>query len=263
MDLKNKKAFVAGSSKGIGYAVAETFARLGASVFMAARDEDLLRKRSRELASKQGVETAFCSADLSSERGVETAVASGMKAFGGFDILVANCGGPKAGTAMETMDESSLNEAYEKTFMSSVRLIRGLLPQMMERKSGRIIAITSVSVFEPIESLALSNAFRTGLTAYLKSLAGEVAPLGITVNAVCPGYTRTERLGELSGSLSKKSGLPAAEIIGGWEKSVPMKRLGEPAEIAAAVAFLASDEASYITGISLPVDGGRLKGVFV
>jgi 3-oxoacyl-[acyl-carrier protein] reductase len=258
--LKEKSAFVAGSSKGIGFASAEALAGSGADLFLTARNGDLLKERANYLNKTYGVRTEYSAHDLSTCRGAEDAVREGLKAFGGFDILVANCGGPKAGTALEAMDEESMAAGFNQTLLSTVRLVRGILPKMIERKWGRVVAITSVSVFEPIDNLALSNTFRSGLTAFLKTLSNEVAKEGITVNAVCPGYTKTERLTELSSAVAGKKKCSQEEIMKSWEESIPMRRLAEPEEIANAVLFLCSDMASYITGVSLPVDGGRLKG---
>lgn len=260
LSLKGKKAFVAGSSKGIGYASAEALAKSGADLFLVARNQDTLKEKAGLLSRNFGVSVSFCQCDLMKLQMIETAVQRGLEFSGGFDILVANCGGPKPGGALGVMDEKSLSQGFEQTFLSTLRLVRGLLPGMLERKRGRIVAITSVSVFEPIENLALSNTFRSGLTAFLKTLSNEVAKDGITVNAVCPGYTDTERLNELAAALASGRGVSPDGIVKGWEDSIPMRRLGRPEEIASAVLFLCSDMASYITGVSLPVDGGRLRG---
>jgi 3-oxoacyl-[acyl-carrier protein] reductase len=260
LNLRGKRAFVSGSSKGIGFAVAEALAREGADLFLTARNGELLKERAGYLSKTFGVKAEYSARDLSTCPGAEDAVREGLKAFAGFDILVANCGGPKAGTAIETMDEECLAAGYNQTLLSTVRLVRGILPKMMERKWGRIVAITSVSVFEPIENLALSNTFRSGLTAFLKTLSNEVAKEGITVNAVCPGYTKTERLTELSAAVANAKKCAPEEILKSWKESIPARRLAEPEEIANAAVFLCSEKASYITGVSLPVDGGRLKG---
>jgi len=258
--LKGKKALVAGSSKGIGYASAEALAERGADIYLLARNASLLKERSLALSEKFGVGASFFPCDLTRPDDIKDALKDGASAFGDFDILVANCGGPKAGGALDVMDEESLSEAFNQTLLSTVRLVRGVLPGMRRKKWGRIVAITSVSVFEPIENLALSNTFRSGLAAFLKTLSNEVAQDGVTVNSVCPGYTRTERLDELSSATAAARGVGREEIMKAWESSIPMKRLGAPGEIANAVAFLCSEAASYITGVSLPVDGGRLKG---
>lgn len=261
LDLKGKRAFVAGSSKGIGYASAEALAKEGADIFLVARNGELLKERAETLASRYGVNTSFQICDLTKEDEIDTAVMNAVKTFDGIDILIANCGGPKAGGALEVMDEESLESGFRQTFLSTVRLVRAFLPAMREKKWGRIVAITSVSVFEPIENLALSNTFRAGLTGFLKTLSNEVAKEGITVNSICPGYTKTERHIELSSALAAKRGVTPEKVRTEWEESIPMRRMAQPEEIAAAAAFLCSERASYITGVSLPVDGGRLRGV--
>ncbi|HNQ77135.1 MAG TPA: SDR family oxidoreductase [Acidobacteriota bacterium] len=261
LGLRGKRAFVAGSSKGIGYASAESLAREGADLFLVARNGELLEKRAEDLGSRYGVKASFHNCDLTKEDEIDAAVMNTVKTFGGIDILIANCGGPKAGGALEVMDEESLDGGFRQTFLSTVRLVRAFLPSMREKKWGRIVAITSVSVFEPIENLALSNTFRAGLTGFLKTLSNEVAKEGITVNSICPGYTRTERHLELSSALAAKRSVTPEKVREEWEASIPMRRMAQPEEIAAATAFLCSEQASYITGVSLPVDGGRLRGV--
>jgi 3-oxoacyl-[acyl-carrier protein] reductase len=140
-------------------------------------------------------------------------------------------------------------------------MVRGVLPRMRERRWGRIVAVTSVSVFEPIAGLALSNAYRPALTGLLKTLSDEVAGEGITVNTVCPGYTDTERLADLARATAARESRSEQEVRAAWAAAAPARRLGHPAEVAAAVAFLCSGPAAYITGVALPVDGGRLRGL--
>lgn len=261
LGLKGKRAFVAGSSKGIGYASAEVLAKEGVDIFLAARNGELLKQRADFLASRYGVKASFQACDLRKEEEIDAAASEAVKTFGGIDILIANCGGPKAGGALDVMDEESLESGFRQTFLSTVRLVRAFLPSMRKKKWGRIVAITSVSVFEPIENLALSNTFRAGLTGFLKTLSNEVAKEGITVNSICPGYTKTERHQELSSALAAKRGVTPDKIREEWEVSIPMRRMAQPEEIAAVTAFLCSEQASYITGVSLPIDGGRLRGV--
>lgn len=260
LKLRDKNAFVAGSSKGIGFAVAEGLAREGVNLFLTARNGKLLEEKTEMLRKAYGVKTAFSQCDLSTIEGVQKAVDNGLRSFEAFDVVIANCGGPKSGRAIEVMDDKSLQEGFEQTFLSSARLIRAFLPKMLKNGWGRIVAISSVSVFEPIEHLALSNTFRSGLAAFLKTLSREVAKNGITVNAVCPGYTKTERLLELSKAIAEKEKSKEDEVVKKWKESIPMNRLAEPEEIANTVLFLCSEKASYITGVSLPVDGGILKG---
>jgi 3-oxoacyl-[acyl-carrier protein] reductase len=172
---------------------------------------------------------------------------------------VANAGGPPAGGAEASLTEENLRRGWELTFLSSLRMARGVLRGMKEKRWGRIVAVTSLSVFEPVENLALSNAYRAGLTGMLKTLSSEVAPFGVTVNSVCPGYTRTGRLEELAQSLGHGEGKPPESYLEAWAQAAPAARLGTPEEVAAAVTFLCSAQAAYITGVALPVDGGRIR----
>ena len=259
--LKGKVAVVCGASSGMGRAVAEVLAQEGADLFLIARREEVLAALSGELRRAHGVKVLFGAGDLSSNDDISRLLKEQHEAFGRADILVANAGGPPSGSFDAVVTEDLLRRGWELTFMSSVRMIRGLLPGMRQRKWGRIVAITSVSVYEPIPGLALSNAYRPGLTGLLKTIASEVAADGVTVNSVCPGYTATERLGELAKAVGEREGKNPEDVSAEWAASIPAGRLGRPEEIAAAVAFLCSEPASYVTGVALPVDGGRLKGL--
>jgi|WetSurMetagenome_2_1015567.scaffolds.fasta_scaffold11401_3 3-oxoacyl-[acyl-carrier protein] reductase len=261
LGLEGKVALVCGASSGMGRAVAEALAREGADLFLVARREEVLAALSGELRRSHGVKVLFGAGDLSRNDDASRLLKEEYEAFGRADILVANAGGPPPGSFDAVSTEEALRKGWELTFMSTVRMIRGVLGGMRERKWGRIVAITSVSVHEPIPGLALSNAYRPGLTGLLKTIASEVAADGVTVNSVCPGYTATERLTELAESVAAKESRTPEAIAAEWSASIPAGRLGAPEEIAAAVAFLCSGPASYITGVALPVDGGRLKGL--
>jgi len=250
LGLNGKIALVTGASKGIGLAVAQALAAEGARVALVARDGDALERAVAGIAQAGGDAVAV-QGDVSRLADVERIVAQTRRQLGDPSVLVANAGGPPAGTPT-SLDEEAWAAAVELTLMSSVRLAREVLPAMRRGRWGRIVNITSLSVKEPILNLALSNALRSGVTAYAKSLAQEVAAEGVTVNNVGPGYTATERLTELFRDEAGKRALVA---------SIPARRLGEPAEIAAAVAFLASAQAAYITGQTLIVDGGAVKGL--
>lgn len=260
LGLGGKVALVAGSSAGIGRAVAAALAAEGASLLLCARGEEALSATAGELAARYGVRVEFAPADLSTREGCEAARKKLRDAFDGADVLVANAGGPPPGGFDAATDEA-LDLGHRLTFLGSVRLVRAVLPRMRERGWGRIVAITSVSVFEPIPGLALSNAYRPALTGLLKTLAAEVARDGVTVNTVCPGYTDTQRLRDLASAMAARGGEEPGRLLDAWAQAAPAGRLGRPEEVADAVAFLCSDRASYITGVSLPVDGGRLKGL--
>lgn len=259
--LKGKVAVVCGASAGMGRAVAETLAREGADLFLVARREEVLAKLSADLERAFGVRAVFGAGDLSMSGDISRILEEHHDAFGRADILVANAGGPPSGDFGVSSTEEMLRRGWELTFMSAARMIRGILPGMRARRWGRIVAITSVSVFEPIPGLILSNAYRPALTGLLKTIATEVAAEGVTVNSVCPGYTDTERLEELAAAIAGREGKSREQVAAEWASSIPAGRLGRPEEVAAAVGFLASEAAAYITGVALPVDGGRLKGL--
>ena len=233
--LEGKRALVTGASKGLGYATAQQLKALGAEVIVSARGQDELEIVALELGAKA------VSADVSTLEGVQKL----KDVVGAVDILVINAGGPKAGGAL-SVTESDWDAGYQLTFLSAVRLVEAFLPAMREQCWGRIIAITSMTVTRPNPNLVVSNALRAAVTNYLRTLALEVAQENITVNTVAPGFFATERLN----SLYNDSQMEAVK------NSVPMNRIGDPLEFGAAVAFLASCGASYITGQSLEVNGG-------
>jgi 3-oxoacyl-[acyl-carrier protein] reductase len=187
-------------------------------------------------------------------------VKSGEERFGRIDILVTNAGGPPTGE-FEKLSRADWDAAVQLTLTSVLELTRAVLPGMKERKWGRILNVTSIAVKQPVENLILSNSLRAAVTGFARTLANEVAPDGITVNNLLPGYTRTERVVELAKALAESRGVSEAEVRAAWEAQIPMKRLGEPREFAALAAFLASERASYITGTSITVDGGWVRSL--
>ena len=258
--LKDKVALVAASSQGLGRAVAEELAAEGASLVLCARDSRTLTETAAAIAEKSNAHVLAVPADVTITEDIERLVQAGIERFGHIDILVTNAGGPPAGT-FEQLTREQWEQAIRLTLLSAVELTRQVLPGMKERRWGRILNITSIAVKQPIENLLLSNSLRAGLTGFARTLANEVAPYGITVNNVMPGYTRTERLEELAEMMAEKQGISASEFRGKWENEIPMGRLGEPRELAAVVAFLASERASYVTGTSIQVDGGWIKSL--
>jgi 3-oxoacyl-[acyl-carrier protein] reductase len=260
LGLRGKVALIGGSSRGLGRAVAEELAAEGASVVLCARTHEALSEAWAEIEERYGVPVFGVPGDLSRPEDVGAVVRMGTNQFGRIDILVNNTGGPPSGT-FESHTPEAWEAAYRLLLQSAVNLTRAVLPGMRERRWGRIINVTSIAVKQPVENLILSNSLRAAVTGFARTLAGEVAPYGITVNNVLPGYTRTERVEELSVSIGGTRGVAPEEVRGQWEREIPMGRLGEPREFAAMVAFLASERASYVTGTSVQVDGGWVKSL--
>lgn len=258
LQLKQRRVLVAGSSSGIGRACAELFAREGADLFLVARSGEKLQEAAATLSRTYGVRAGFATADLSTPAGVDTAFAAAEQFLGGVDILVNNAGGPKPGL-FATLTDDDWHRAVELNLMNTVRLTRRAIDGMRERRWGRIVNITSISVKQPIEGLMLSNSVRMAVVGFAKTLANEVGPFGITVNTVGPGYTSTDRLTELADATAEREGSSRDAVFSRWAAEVPLRRIGEPHEIAAAIVFLASEAASYISGAFLPADGGRVK----
>jgi 3-oxoacyl-[acyl-carrier protein] reductase len=260
LGLKNKVALVAAGSRGLGRAVAEELAAEGASLLLCARDAQTLAETAAAIAESSGAHVLAVPADVTVIDDIKRLVEAGIERFGRIDILVTNAGGPPAGT-FDKLTREQWDEAIRLTLLSAVELARQVLPGMKERRWGRIINITSIAVKQPVDGLLLSNSLRAGLTGFARTLANEVAPDGITVNNVLPGYTRTERLEHLVEFMAEKQGISVDDFRGTWEKEIPMGRLGDPRELAATVAFLASERASYITGTSIQVDGGWIRSL--
>ncbi len=259
LGLTGKVALVAGSSRGLGRAIAEELAAEGVSLVLCARREDSLQD-ARAAIEQHGARAVAVAADLAEPAQVERVVEAGMREFGRIDILVTNAGGPHAGP-FEQHSPEAWDRAVQLTLGSVLNLTRAVLPGMKERRWGRILNVTSIAVKQPVEGLILSNSVRAAVTGFARTLANEIAPWGITVNNVLPGYTRTERLDELAAANSKAKGISPEEARAAWEAQIPMGRLGEPREFAALVTFLASERASYITGTSITVDGGWVRSL--
>jgi 3-oxoacyl-[acyl-carrier protein] reductase len=259
--LSGRVALVAAASKGIGFAAARELAREGARVFLCSRDEERARAAARSIAEETGAECTGLRADVTSEEDARAFVAAARERAGRVDILVTNAGGPPSAT-FESADLEMYRRAFELNALSAVRLAQLVVPSMRAAGWGRIVNVTSISVKQPIEGLLLSNTVRAGLTGWAKTLSAEVAAAGVTVNNVAPGYTLTERQDELAAARAGASGKSKEELIEMWAEQVPMRRLAAAEEIAAAIAFLASERASYITGVTLQVDGGWVRGLF-
>jgi 3-oxoacyl-[acyl-carrier protein] reductase len=260
LGLKGRVAIVAAASKGLGRAVAEELARDGAAVAICARSAANLKAAAESIHKATGREVYTQELDVTRAEAVRDFVAAVEKRFGRVDICITNAGGPPAKKFLDISLEDWRN-AFELTLMSAVYFAREVLPLMRKGKWGRLIAITSISVKQPIDNLLLSNSIRAGVTGLMRTLANEFGPDGITVNCVCPGYTLTERLDELSATQAKAAGVSRDKILEGYSANVPLRRIGKPEEFAAMVAFLASERASYINGCSIAIDGGYAKGL--
>ena len=250
--LLNKGALVMASSKGLGKAVAAELANEGCNVVICGRNVVTLKNTSDEITSESGRECFYVQGDITSQNDRKRILSYSKSKIKSIDVLVTNSGGPKPGS-FDDHDNEDWHDAYSLLVESTVSMIRGVLPDMKEQKWGRIITITSQAVKQPVEGLILSNSVRSAILGLVKTLSIELGKHNITVNNVLPGYTLTDRLE----TLIRQRGTSLENI----SVNVPLKRVGLPNEFAAAVAFLASEKASYITGVSLPIDGGWIKGI--
>ncbi len=255
LNLSGRRALVCGGSKGIGRACAAEFAEMGADVILLARDAAALEDVRRSLPTRAGQRHAAVTADAADASSVEAALAS-VLAGGAVHVLLNNTGGPPGGAAIDARPEA-FADAFRNHLLFGQTLVRALVPGMKAAGFGRIINIISTSVRQPIPGLGVSNTIRGAVASWAKTLSIELAPFGVTVNNVLPGYTDTERLASLMASRASSAGRSEEAIAGEMRAGIPMGRFGEPREIAAAAAFLASPAASYITGVSLIADGGR------
>jgi 3-oxoacyl-[acyl-carrier protein] reductase len=260
LGLKNRVALVAASSQGIGLATAEAFAAEGCRVAMCARNAQTLQTAAERIRQEHGSEVLADAFDVTDSSAVNRFVAAVAERFGSVDICVTNAGGPPAkGFLAVSIDE--WQRALAANFLSTVYFAREVIPHMQRKRWGRIITITSITTKQPIADLVLSNAVRAAVVGLVKSLASEFGKDGILVNNVGPGYTATDRLKQLAKSRSAASGKTEKEMFESWAADAPLKRVGEPQEVADAIVWLASERASYITGQTILVDGGIYKGL--
>jgi len=261
LELKNKVAIIGGSSKGLGKACAVALAREGAKVTICARNERGLQQTADEIRQDYGAEVLAVVSDLAECDGVKYLVNETINAFGRIDILVNNTGGPPPGGFFDH-DDAAWEAAFHRLLMYVVRICREVIPHMKEQGWGRIINNTSFTVKEPADRIILSNVFRVGVISVAKTLSRELAKYNITVNNVCPGTFDTERIHQILGERAEASGKTVEEVRDELIQGIPLGRMQKPEELADLVVFLASENASGITGTTIQVDGGMVKGLF-
>jgi len=260
LNLKGKTALVCGSTQGIGKATALQMAKMGANVVLLARNSQRMHAVLTELSQVEGQNHSYIKADFNFPPEVKLNVENWIEENGTVDILVNNTGGPAGGLAHTARPEDYI-KAFNMHLISNQKLVQAVVDGMKEQKSGRIINVISTSVKQPLNGLGVSNTIRGAVASWAKTLANELGEFGITVNNVLPGATNTGRLQEIISNKAAKQGVSEEEVAKAMTSQVPMLRFAKPEEIANGICFLASDAASYINGINLPIDGGRTKSL--
>jgi len=260
LGLKTRVALIAASSQGIGLATAQAFAAEGCRIAMCARNRQTLEAAADKIRRQHSAEVIAEAFDVTDSAAVAHFVQSVADKFGAIDICVTNAGGPPAKGFLACTQED-WQKAVDANFLSTVNFAREVIPHMQRKKWGRVITITSITTKQPVTDLILSNAVRAAVVGLVKSLANEFGKDGILVNNVGPGFTATDRLKDLAKARSASTGKPEQEFFDGWAADAPLKRVGEPREVAETIVWLASERASYITGQTVLVDGGMYKGL--
>ena len=258
--LEGKVALVIGASEGLGRAVAPQLAREGVRMAICARRQAPLDRARAQIEATTGIRVQALPCDISEPRAAAQLVEATVKEYGRLDILVANAGGPPPGRFLD-LAPADWEAATNLTLMSAVRLCYAAVPVMRDQGVGSILAMTSVTVKQPLPNLILSNSLRLAVTGLIKTLADELAPFQVRANAICPGWTRTSRVDQLLHDRAARHGTTYDSEAAAISSEIPLGRMGTPEEFAAAAAFLVSPAASYITGVSLLVDGGMYRGV--
>jgi 3-oxoacyl-[acyl-carrier protein] reductase len=261
LGLKDKRALIASSSRGLGFAAAMTLAREGCNVVINSRDEEKVKAAAERIVNETGAQAYGVAGDVSDASTAETLIQSAVESLGGLDILITNAGGPPAGS-FETFDEDTWQKAVDSSFMSHVRLIRAALPHLRKSDSPSVLTFTSYTVKQPLPNLVLSNSVRAATVGLTKSLAMELGKENIRFNSIMPGWTMTERVQELMAFRAKNNDTTVEEEIAKQTAEIPLGRVGQPQEFANAAAFLVSPAASFIHGVALAVDGGITKSAF-
>jgi len=259
LDLFGKNALVCGSSKGIGKATAIELAKLGANITLVSRSANVMSEIIHQLERRPGQNHDFLAADFTNRADLKRKIA-GLTATKAIHILINNTGGPAAGVIADS-DEDAFLEAFQNHLICNQLLTQSVVPGMKREGYGRIINIVSTSVKQPLEGLGVSNTVRAAVSGWAKTWSNELASFGITMNNVLPGATNTDRLQEIIRNKAAKQGISEAEVVREMEAEIPMGRFAHAEEVASVAAFLATPAAAYLTGVSIPVDGGRIKGL--
>jgi 3-oxoacyl-[acyl-carrier protein] reductase len=259
LELRDKTAMVWGASKGLGFAIAECLAEEGASTVLVARSQQQL-EQAVSLITAKGGKAAAIAADIGNWQSVERALESMRAMFGGPDILINNSGGPPP-VDVTHVDAPLWQSQFEAMVLNQMRITEAVLPAMRAKRFGRIISVSGTSIIEPFAALAISNSLRAALAGWMKTLAGEVAKDGVTVNLLLPGSFATERVSDLDRLAAQRQGVEVSEVARGNIRDIPAGRYGEPQEFGRFAAFIASPKAGYITGTALRIDGGATRSL--